>query len=280
MPVGAIGAILAGMTNTPEPIHDVVFATYPGKQLRLDLYFPPATPQPYTPIVNISGGGWRNCSKNSPPLWLVEAGFAVASIEYRVSGEAIAPANIQDCKAAIRWVRANAAKYHLNAAHIGAFGGSAGGHLAALLAVSSDVPALEGIGGNANVSSTVQAACDFCGPSDLTRIARPEIRAAFALLYEVTEKYLGGPVEARTDLAHLVSPLHYVGRPAAPLLICHGEADTVVPVAESIVLYDAMKKVGADVILRTLPGAGHGWDAALTSADVIAFFRRTLQPRR
>lgn len=258
-------------------VQDLPYANYNGRVLRLDLYLSDRTEGATPVILWLYGGGWRGGSKANPPSWIVAHGFALAAIDYRLSGEAIAPANVHDCKAAVRWLRANAKLHRCDPDRIGVFGASAGGHLAALLGPTPGVDELEGNGGNEGWSSEVQAVCDFCGPSDLTRIAIPEVRQRFALLYEVTQQYLGGPVEQRSELARLVSPLHHVSNACPPTLIVHGEVDAVVPVEESLLLHQALQDAGVDVSLCVLRGAGHGWDWQLTNDAVISFFKRTLR---
>ncbi|NQU12050.1 alpha/beta hydrolase [bacterium] len=257
-------------------IKNLPYTDCDGRKLRLDLYRPADGAGPWPVILWVCGGGWRGCSKDDPPRWLAECGFALASIEYRVSGEAIAPANIHDCKAAVRWLRAHAGEHRLDPERIGAWGGSAGGHLVALLGVSHGVAELEGTGGNPDWSSAVRAACDFCGPSDLTRMAIPAVRQRFAVLYEVTAQYLGGPVEERLDLARLVSPITYASKSSPPLLIVHGQDDDVVPVEESLELHEALQQAGADVTLQVRERTGHGLDVQARDDLVLAFFRRTL----
>lgn len=257
-------------------IENIEYAVHDGQPLHLNLYLPDA-PGPYPVVFWLSGGGWAQCINNDRAAFLTEAGFAVPSVYYRVSSEAIAPANVRDCKAAIRWARANAARYQFNPSRIGVFGASAGGHLAALLAMSDGVCDFEE-GDHPGFSSAVQAACDFCGPSDLTRIAEPENRAAFSVLYDVTASYLGGPVEENLGMARLLSPLSYVVAPSPPLFIVHGDNDQVVPVEESHLLYNAMKRHGAAVEMDILEGGGHAWDWGLTNDCVTNFFQRTLGP--
>lgn len=254
---------------------DMPYAQASGRELLLDLYLHDRS-DPAPVILWIPGGGWLNSSKVFDAAWLRQRGFAVAAMEYRLSTQAIAPANMHDCKAAVRWLRAKAGAYNLAADRIGAFGASAGGHLAALLGTSAGVAELEGQGGNPQQSSHVQAFCDFCGPTDLTRIAQPAIRQQCPVLYDVTRQYLGGPVEERTDLARLVSPLTYVTSRCPPALIVHGKLDPLVPVEESLVFYNALQRAGVDASLVVLPQAIHSWDWQLTNAQVCAFFERTL----
>ena len=257
---------------------DIPYVKRAGVELCLDLNLPDALTEPVPVVIRLPGGGWRGCIKENDMLnFLAEDGIAVVSINYRISTVASAPANVYDCKAAVSWVRAQAGNYGLDPDRIGLFGSSAGGHLASLLGLTSGMSQLESETGTPLQPGTaVRAVCAFCGPSDLTRMAVPEIRSAFGLLYEVTQQYLGGPVEERLELARLVSPLTYVAKEAPPMLIVHGDADIIVPVEESIILHEALRKVGADVELRIVEGAGHAIPFDQVRDTVVAFFKRTL----
>jgi dipeptidyl aminopeptidase/acylaminoacyl peptidase len=145
-----------------------------------------------------------------------------------------------------------------------------------MMAVSAGVAQLEGAGGNADVSSAIQAACDQRGPSDLERMADPLLAQANPILCEVTEGFVGGPVAGHRQLARLMSPLRHVSGNAAPMLILHGAEDATVPVVDSQLLHAALQQAGADSSLTILPGQGHGWDEELTSERIVEFFRRTL----
>ena len=161
-----------------KSICDLEFVNREGQALCLDLHLPAAAAGPVPVIVGIPGGGWRQTTRKSVPLFLANHGFALACVDYRGSETAKAPANLLDCKAAVRWLRANAARYQLDAERIGAYGASAGGHLAALLGCTAGVCALEADAGDPPaVSSAVQAVCEVCGPTDLARCATPEIKA-------------------------------------------------------------------------------------------------------
>lgn len=146
---------------------DLEFANVDGHSLKLDLYLP-AEVKDAPLVVWIHGGGWSGGSKNGCPIsWLTDDGYAVASISYRLTDKAIFPAQIHDCKAAIRWLRANAEKFGYSTAKVGVSGSSAGGHLAALVGTSGDVKELEGtVGGNLDQSSRVDAVVDFYGATD------------------------------------------------------------------------------------------------------------------
>src|SRR6185437_13686151 len=149
-------------------IPNIEYAAPNGYSLLLDLYLPEQVEGRLPVVVWIHGGGWEAGSRNDQiAVPLAAHGYAVASIDYRLSQVAKFPAQIDDCKAAIRWLRAHARAYSLDPNHIGVWGASAGGHLVALLGTSGDVKELEGDEGNLDQSSRVQAVCDFCGPTDL-----------------------------------------------------------------------------------------------------------------
>jgi len=190
--------------------------------------------RPLPVILWIHGGGWSKGRKeqHSPAISFLNDGYAVASIEYRLSGEAPFPAQIEDCKAAVRWLRANAAKYNLDADRIGAWGHSAGGHLSALLGTSGGVQELEGNGDNMSYSSRVQAVCDVSGPADLLRLYHDASDASTGTRPKATsyiDALLGGPAEQNKTKAMAASPITYVSKDDPPFLIIHGENDFSVP---------------------------------------------------
>jgi acetyl esterase/lipase len=221
---------------------------------QLDLYLPEKAEGPLPVLVWVHGGGWRAGSKeNCPAIPFAARGYAVASINYRLSQHALFPAQIEDCKAAIRWLRAHAKRYNLDSKHFGAWGSSAGGHLVALLGTSGGVKELEGKGGNLDQSSRVQAVVDWFGPTDFTRMggAHNRPKSPESLL-------LGGPVQENKAKAAKANPITYVGKDSAPFLIMHGDRDTVVPLNQSELLAEALKKAGVEVTLRVIKGASHG----------------------
>ena len=150
-----------------QALRNLPYVANGHERQRLDLYLPEKAEGRLPLIVWIHGGAWWAGSKEDcPAVPLAAKGYAVASINYRFSQHAVFPAQIEDCKAAIRWLRANAAKYHLDADHIGVWGASAGGHLVALLGTTGGVKELEGKGGNLDQSSRVQCVVDWFGPTD------------------------------------------------------------------------------------------------------------------
>ena len=233
---------------------------------KLDLYLPETQPESPLPlIVHIHGGGWRAGNKFPCPFTdYALRGYAVASVGYRFSQKAVFPAQIQDCQAAIRWLRAQAKTYHLDPSRVGVVGGSAGGHLSALVGTSGGKGVFPPIGAHADQPDRVQAVCDIFGPADFTTVvqqatADSNVKNIFAF-NTPTDPYsslIGAPLDDIAK-AQAVSPVHYVDRNSPPFLILHGTHDALVPYAQSVQLKSALKAQGVPVWLQTLPGAGHG----------------------
>ena len=273
--------VLAAPAEARRVLTDIEYARVDSVSLRLDLYLPTNSPGPTPLVVWIHGGAWMSGSKEdcAAPDVLGDA-YAVASIDYRLTQNAPFPAQLDDCKAAVRWLRAHAGDYGIDASRIGAWGESAGGHLAALLGTSGNVPELEGtVGDDLSTSSRVQAVCDFCGPTDLAAMVAqlleidPETPMyPFVLLF-------GGTPDEKAELARLASPVSHVDASDPPFLIVHGDQDDVVPYAQATSFYSALMSAGVDASLYTVGGAGH---CAFPSAvrDVArAFFDRALGAR-
>ncbi len=251
---------------------------------RLDLYRPEKVSEARPVVVWIHGGGWRNGNKNNcPAVPLVTRGFVVVSINYRLSGHAVFPAQIHDCKAAIRWLRANAGKYGIDGDHVGVWGSSAGGHLVALLGTSGDVEDLEGDGGNADQTSRVQAVCDWFGPTNLL-LMNKQAGEFGTIDHDAADspesKLLGGPVQESVDKAKRAGPITYVTSDDPPFLIVHGDRDLLVHWQQSQLLADSLTASNCDVTLTIVPGAGHGRfrDPKITEAG-FRFFEKTLLTR-
>ncbi len=229
---------------------------------KLDLYLPEKSDGPVPVIVWIHGGAWLGGSKENPPaLPFLARGYAVASINYRLSSHARFPAQIEDCKTAIRWLRANAKTYNIDPDRIGVWGASAGGHLVALLGVAGNAKELEGNFGNIGQSSRVQCVVDFFGPSNLLTMAKqsgPDSKIDHDSPTAPEARLIGGPVQENREKAARASPVTYVSKDAAPFLIVHGDKDPVVPCGQSEELAAALKKAGVEVTLKKLEGAGHG----------------------
>ncbi len=236
---------------------------------KLDIYLPekPAD-KPLPLVVAIHGGGWRGGSKaGCYPVFLVPQGYAVASVEYRFSQKAVFPAQIQDCQAAIRWLRANSKKYNIDPDHIGVWGDSAGGHLVALLGTSGGKKAFASIGGNDDQSDRVQAVCDWYGPTDFNTVMDQAAAQSVPSVYKFNtpgdpySNLIGAKLGQDKEKCDAVSPIHYVSKDNPPILIMHGTKDPHVPFAQSEEFVDALQKAGVDVTLQKFPGAGHGGPA-------------------
>ena len=239
-------------------LKDVVYGDVDGRALRLDILRPDPSPDaPLPAVVHIHGGGWMGGSKDdgNPNEGLARAGFFTVNIEYRLTPEATFPAQIHDAKRAVRWLRAHATEYGVDTERIGAWGHSAGGHLAALLGVSGDAPELEGVGDTAGWSSRVQAVVALSAPSDLRFPGEWNPWPA-----SVTAQLLGGPVESRQDLARQASPVCWVAPTPPPFLLVHGEQDDVVPVPQAERLYRALCEAGGDATMVRLSQAKHGFE--------------------
>ncbi len=236
---------------------DLVYASYGSRELLLDLYLPSEREDvPLPTIVVVRGGGWNQGDKEGfGPMAaaLAERGFAAASIEYRVSREAVFPAAVEDTKAAVRWIRANAGKYGLDVGSIGAIGGSAGAHLALYLGVTANMEDLEGEGGNPNHSSTVSAVVGLATPGDLGalhdgRASRNPLRSL-----------IGVPYDEAPDLWTQASPVTHIGSASPPTLLIHSDADNVVPFAQSIQLAQSLQAARVPVELVVIQSAPHAF---------------------
>jgi len=267
------------LPDTIKVERDIEYAQVGGQSLRLDIYSPKDPVGKLPIVVWIHGGSWNSGDKDFCPIGFMAAqNLAIVSIDYRLDTVAPFPAQLYDCKSAIRWLRANAEKYNLHADHIGIFGASAGGHLSLLLATTADNPKLEGdAGGNLNFSSRVQCVCAFYPPTDLNRlVSDPKTRAN---PNGDVAKLIGGAVALNVDKALAASPLTYVDRNCAPIFLMHGGADELVPPEQSKIFYDALLNAGVEAHLEIIPGKGHGIIAPPPVAkEIYKFFNRHLKP--
>lgn len=235
---------------------DVVYGQGGGHDLKLDLYRPLDTPKALMPaVVFIHGGGWRSGDKGTYRMLasrLAERGYFCVSINYRLSGEAPFPAAIEDCKAAVRWVRANAAKYHVDKKRVGAVGDSAGGHLVAFLGTSDDKD-YPGKGGNPSESARLQAVAPYYGVFDFTLTG-----GVSAAAVKVVEAFVGAPYAEKPRLYRDASPIAYVTKDDPPFMLVHGENDAIVAIAQSERMLEALKKAGVEASLLRVKNAAHG----------------------
>jgi acetyl esterase/lipase len=260
---------------------DLVYRTVNGQSLKLDLYRPQNGSGPFPVVVWFYGGAWLHGRKErTPAVALVKDGYAVASVDFRSTNSAPFPAPLEDCKAAIRWLRANASKYHLDRDHVGVWGFSSGAHLAALLGTTCGNSELEGKGDNPGESSCVQAVCDVAGPSDLVRMYSEVSDSANELgtkAKDAIDLLIGGPLPQNHEKAVSASPIHYVSKSSAPFLIIHGEQDETIPVEQSRSLAAALKGAGVPVQLEIVAGRGHGVGGGKFIGIIGTFFDRYLK---
>jgi acetyl esterase/lipase len=245
---------------------NVPYALVPGFRLHLlDLHVP-LNPRPGAPLVTYaSGGAWLMSLKALGPWqFLLEEGYAVAAVEYRLSGEARHPAGVHDLKAAFRWLRANAGEYGTGAANIVAWGSSAGGYLSSLCGVTNGLPEFEGtVGDYLDQSSDVMAVIDHYGAIDLARVGEdtnsiPGVMEQFGTDTSPETKLLGYRAQDNPEQAELANPAHYLSAATVPFLIMHGDADTRLGIGQSQRFYEQLRKAGARAEFHVLPGANHG----------------------
>ena len=250
---GISEVVLAG-----SQVKNLQYAEVDGKPLLLDLYLP-EKPEGSPLVIWVHGGGWKGGSKqNCFVKWLSNFGYTVASINYRLVDIAKWPAQLHDCKGAIRWLRANAQTYGYNPDCVIAVGASAGGHLVALLGTTGDSEELEGnVGGNSEQSSRVQAVVDYYGATDFLLRSRTQswkVNKLGSVVYNL----LGGPANQLVDKAKQASAKFHVPPNDAPLLVFHGGKDTTVLMNQTDAIEEAYKKHNLPVTVYRLKDAGHG----------------------
>lgn len=275
---------------------DLPYVTNGHERQKLDLYLPP-TGNTHPLIIWIHGGAFRMGSKegnedNPPPFHYVTQGYAVASINYRLSQHAIWPAQIEDCKAAVRWLRAHAAEYNLDSDRFAAWGPSAGGHLVAMLGTAGHVREFE-VGEYLDVSSRVQCVVNYFGPTDFLQM--DDQRLPDGMIHNAPDspesELVGGDIQKHPDKVARANPITYIPQDTyipqnditvdvPPFLIVHGDQDPLVPHGQSVLLVDALEKAGADVTFYTVNGGGHG---GFTDPEVpkltAAFFAKHIGAR-
>lgn len=254
----AVVFVSSGMAAAEVKVEkDIVYGKGGDVDLKLDLAMPKEGDGPFPAVVCIHGGGWRAGSRQSLGKLtelLAEKGFVAVTVSYRLAPAAKFPAQIEDCKAAVRWLRANAKKYHIDPERIGCTGFSAGGHLVCLLGCTTKDDGLEGAGGNADQPSGVKAVVSFFGPTDLTaKTWTDDAEKTFFI------PFLGDTFANKPDVYKKASPVTYVKKGAPPFLFFHGTEDKLVDVKQSRILCDKLKDAGVSAKVVELEGAGHGW---------------------
>jgi acetyl esterase/lipase len=284
--IGVLGwcvllAPAAAWGQAPEAVlveQGLVFGKGGDVELKLDLAMPKAGDGPFPAVVCLHGGGWVGGERGQMGQTirtLAGRGYVAVTPDYRLAPKHPFPAAIEDCKLAVRWLRANAARCKVDPKRIGVVGFSAGAHLACLLGVTDKSDGLEGTGGDAGQSSRVQAVVSFFGPTDLTRKVWSK---------EAQEKnlipLLGGTLEEKPDLYRRASPITYAGKEAPPFLFFHGSEDRIVPPEQSRDLCAKLQAAGVFARVVILENEGHAWRGVKlldTISQMVAFFDETLK---
>jgi acetyl esterase/lipase len=259
--LGQIKLIDATNVSIPDNVEEILgieYGTAGERRLQLDLYLPKGLAGATPAIIFIHGGAWKGGKRGDMKFYCVkfaERGYLTATVTYRLTGEAPFPAAVHDVKCAVRWLRANAARYQVDSERIMVSGNSAGGHLSMMIGYSDD-PSLEGKGGNNDVSSRVCAVVNFYGPTDLT--------TDFAKKQEVLKDFMGGRTfDQAPDTYKLASPLFHLTKDDPPTLIFHGSIDSTVPIVQADRLADRLKELGIDYVYERYDGWPHVMDLAV-----------------
>lgn len=263
---------------------DITYCAVDGVQLNMDVYYPKAATGLFPAVIYVHGGGWSGGDKKDgagagdiPAL--TDAGFLVVAVNYRLAPQYKFPAQIEDVKCAVRYLRVNASRYNIDPEKIGAWGGSAGGHLVSLLGTSDDSAGLEGTGGYSGRSSRIQAVADMFGPSDLT--VDFEGGAGSRAGQQVF-----GTSDLSSEILKKASPVTHVSADDPPFLILQGEKDSLVPPSQSQALYDRLVAAGVPAELVMVRNAGHGFkpsggqpspSRAEITRMMVDFFNRKLR---
>jgi acetyl esterase/lipase len=257
-------------------ISDLVYSRAGGKDRLANIYLPHTQQSPLPAVIWLHGGGWRFGDRNLAPNlaeFAQQSGLAIVSIDYRLSDEAKFPAAVDDVKTAVRWVRSLAAQFGFDQDHVGLWGSSAGGHLAALAAITTEDEFQTAE--HAGISSAVQAVVDGYGPMNFGRIDAD--RAATTSVGKDAEslaigkvlpaghpdsfesRFIGAPVATSRGQVELADPVHYMRRNCPPFLILHGESDTLIPSNQSRYLFNALQAAGNDATLVLFEKLTHGF---------------------
>lgn len=257
---------------------DIPYTRVHDAELKLDLMAPRSGKGPFPAVLVIHGGAWRAGNKRDCRFIMpdfVKHGYAAISPQYRFCPKERFPAQVEDVKAAVRWVKSHAKDYNLDPERIGAIGFSAGGHLALMLGLTGPTDGLEAAGASASPDSRVKAVVNFFGPTDLAAADIPEVSLP------LVKDFLGGTAREKPDAAAKASPLTYVSRDDAPVLTYQGTKDPLVPPTQAVKLAEAMSAAGVPGRVELLIGAGHGWGGGemdRTRTEMFRFLDLHLKP--
>jgi acetyl esterase/lipase len=270
----------AGSKATPPPgvifERDIIYGKAGDVELRLNLARPAQLDQPAPAILVIHGGGWAGGHRTAHDdlTWqFAQRGFVSATISYRFAPKHRFPAQIEDAKCAVRFLRAHAGKYNIDPERIGATGVSAGGHLSMMLGALDPADGLEGEGGWPGEKSKVQAVVSFVGPTDLTADDFGEATR------KILQGFIGGPRETSLELLRKASPITYLNAGDAPMLLFQGTRDPLIPNTQAYRMAEALTTAGVPGRVELILGAGHGWGGAEMERSIdqmMRFFETTL----
>ncbi len=271
-----------GVVYTP----DVVYKTVSGSQLKLDILSPANSNRKAPILISIHGGAWLSGTKTQDFFYsatlfgkLLEKGYAIVSIDYRLSQQAAFPAQIQDCNDAIEFIYKNANRYNLDQNRIALIGGSAGGHLVALVATTVDHTIKEFYGSGKKPGFKIKAVIDMFGVSDFIACRGNSGWIDHDAPNSAEAQLLGASPLQRPDLAKWASPVTYITKNTPPFLIFHGDKDPVVQYSQSIILQSYLNLAGVENKFITVPGAGHGgreFGAEEYEQEIISFLNKHL----
>jgi len=271
------------LPNDVQALRNLSYAGTNNPRQTLDLFLPKIrnSDEILPIIVYIHGGGWKSGSKETAigklAPYLKTGSFAAASINYRLSGEAIWPSQIHDCKAAIRWLKGNSKKYGIDANRLAVWGNSAGGHLVAMMGVSGGVESLEGkLGKHLDQNSRVNCVVDFCGPSHLLSMGQFPSKIDHDAPSSPESQLIGGALQENKKSADNASPITYVSKNDAPILIVHGTDDPLVPVNQAEIFHSALLKAGVKSEFLEMKGMGHGLGGTEVESRVRKFLESQL----
>ncbi|HLY08912.1 MAG TPA: alpha/beta hydrolase [Planctomycetota bacterium] len=259
---------------------DVVYGKGGDVDLKMNIGRPKESTGPLPCIVLIHGGGWAAGNKNDLSGQVheyVKKGYVSATIHYRFAPKYVFPAQIEDVKCAIRHLRAHAETYGIDKGRIGAVGFSAGAHLSMMLGVLDKEDGLEGLGGDPGESSKVNAVVAFFGPTDFTTNDWPDRTVP------ILKSFLGGSRDEKAEEYRKASPITYVNKGDAPMLLIQGTKDLLVPWTQATAMGEALTKAGVYGRVDLLLGAGHGWGGAelkRTADETLAFFDQVLKAKK
>lgn len=273
----------SGFCQSPEITLDVVYGHADGVDLKLDLARPRCGTGPFPAVVCIHGGAWQGGSKTDfrgQIKQFAENGYVAASVEYRMAPAHKWPAEIEDVKCSVRYLRAHAGELNIDPDWIFVTGASAGGHLALLLGLTDPKDGLEGSGGYPEQSSRVRAVANFFGPTDMRQWSiqapegTPEHAAALENTRLILENFLGTS-DRNAPVVAEASPITHLDAGDSPIITFHGDKDDIVPVEQARLLHAALEKAGVRQKLVVMGGEGHGWNEAKMNGslrEALTFF--------